>query len=78
VLRRHCEEEGRDYDAIEKTSSYHFAVGENGEKVGELIDGLRGLAGQGIQTVIGIVAGPDPVRTVEIIGERVIPAVAAA
>jgi F420-dependent oxidoreductase-like protein len=76
VLRQHCEDEGRDYNAIEKTCSYHFAVGNDGEKAGELIEGLRGLASQGIQTVIGIVAGPDPVRTVTILGEEVIPAVA--
>jgi F420-dependent oxidoreductase-like protein len=76
VLRRHCEAEGRDYDAIEKTVSHHFAVGEQGEKVGELIEGLRGLAGHGIETVIGIVHGADPARTVAIVGEQVMPAVA--
>jgi F420-dependent oxidoreductase-like protein len=76
VLRQHCEVEGRDFDAIEKTVSYHFAVGDRGEMVGELIEGLRGLAAQGIQTATGIVHGTDPVRTVSIVGERVIPAVA--
>ncbi len=76
VLRRHCDAEGRDYDAIEKTCAYHFALGEDREKVGEVIAGLRGLAAQGIETVIGIVAGPDPVATVEIVGREVIPAVA--
>ena len=71
VLRRHCEAEGRDYDAIEKTCSYHFNVGNEGEKGGELIDGLQGLADQGIETVIGIIHGADPTRTVEIVGEEV-------
>src|ERR671938_442892 len=44
VLRRHCEAEGRDYDAIEKTCAFAFDVGENGERVGELIEGLRWLS----------------------------------
>ncbi len=30
VLRRHCEAEGRDYDAIEKTCVFAFDVGEDG------------------------------------------------
>jgi F420-dependent oxidoreductase-like protein len=76
VLRRHCEAEGRDYDAIEKTGMYHFRLGDGGSTTSELVTELRDLAAQGIQTVIGIVAGPDPVRTVEIVGREVIPAVA--
>lgn len=76
VLRQRCDEEGRDYATIEKTCMFHFAVGEEGEKVGELIAALRRLASQGIETVIGIASGPDPVRVVEIVGQEVIPAVA--
>jgi F420-dependent oxidoreductase-like protein len=41
VLRHHCEMEGRDYDAIEKTCAFRFDVGERGEKVEELIGQLR-------------------------------------
>ncbi|MGH2616998.1 MAG: TIGR03560 family F420-dependent LLM class oxidoreductase, partial [Thermomicrobiales bacterium] len=76
VLRRRCEEEGRDYDAIEKTGMLHFDVGENGAKVEEQIGELRRLSGLGIQTAIGIVRGPEPIRVVEIIGNEVLPAVA--
>ncbi len=76
VLRRHCEDEGRDYAAIEKTCMLHFDVGENGTKTGEQIESLRRLADLGIQTAIGIVAGATPVRTLEIIGQEVRPAVA--
>ena len=32
VLRRHCENEGRDYDEIEKTCAFAFDVGEDGEQ----------------------------------------------
>ena len=76
VLRRHCEEEGRDYDAIEKTCTIHFDVGDNGAKSDDQIAELRRLAGLGIQTAIGIVHGPRPIGTLEIVGTVVIPAVA--
>jgi F420-dependent oxidoreductase-like protein len=76
VLRRHCEEEGTDYDAIEKTCAFRFDVGEGGEKTEELAGQLRWLAGMGIETVIGMVPNVDRVSTLEIIGEKVIPAVA--
>jgi F420-dependent oxidoreductase-like protein len=76
VLRQHCAAEGRDYDAIEKTSPFAFDVGDDGAKMGELIGQLRWLAGMGIQTVIGRVAGVDQITPLEIMGREVIPAVA--
>jgi F420-dependent oxidoreductase-like protein len=75
VLRRHCEVEGRDYDEIEKTCAFAFDVGENGEKVGELVEQLRWLAGMGVETVIGFVPRVDRITPLEIIGSEVIPAV---
>lgn len=76
TLRRFCDEEGRDYGAIEKTSPFAFDVGENGEKVGELLEKLRWLASMGIQTVLGFVPGVDRVTPLEILGREVIPAIA--
>jgi F420-dependent oxidoreductase-like protein len=76
VLRDHCKALGRNYDEIEKTAIFSFDVGENGEKVGQVIGGLRWLAGMGIQTVIGNVPRIDRIKPLEIIGEKVIPAVA--
>ena len=76
VLRRHCEEEGRDYEEIEKTCAFAFDVGERGEKVGELIGGLRWLSGMGIETVIGVVPDVDRITPLEVIGREVIPVVA--
>jgi F420-dependent oxidoreductase-like protein len=76
VLRRHCEEEDRDYEEIEKTCAFAFDVGESGEKVEELIGQLRWLSGMGIETVIGFVPGVDRITPLEIIGRDVIPAVA--
>jgi F420-dependent oxidoreductase-like protein len=76
LLRRLCEQEGRDYDAIEKTAPFGFDVGENGSKVGEVIDRLRWLASLGIQSVFGWVVGVDQVKPLEIMGREVIPVAA--
>ncbi|HEY6711119.1 MAG TPA: LLM class F420-dependent oxidoreductase [Rubrobacter sp.] len=76
VLRRHCEKEGRDYDQIEKTCAFGFDVGENGEKVGELIGQLRWLSDMGIETVIGVVPNVDRIEPLEIIGRKIVPVVA--
>lgn len=76
TLRRYCEAEGRDYNAIEKTCMFAFDVGEDGSETGELIEGLRRLAGIGVQTVIGVVPHLDQITPLEVIGREVIPAVA--
>lgn len=79
VLRRYCEAEGRDYDAIAKTCAFAFDVGEAGNdsaKIGELIGQLRWLAGMGIQTVIGRVSHVDRITPLEAMGREVIPAIA--
>jgi F420-dependent oxidoreductase-like protein len=76
LLREYCAEEGRSFDAIEKTAIFPFGVGADGSGTDELVGELRRWAASGIQTAIGIVADTDPVRQLEIIGEKVIPAVA--
>jgi alkanesulfonate monooxygenase len=76
VLKRHCDAEGRDYDAIEKTCPFLFDVGEEGTKAGELIGQLRWLANMGIQTVHGAVPGVDRITPLQVIGREVIPAIA--
>src|SRR5919199_560903 len=76
VLRRHCEDAGRGYDGIEKTCAFALDVGERGEKVGELIEGLRWLAGMGVEAVIGVVPEGDRITPIEIIGREVVPAAA--
>jgi F420-dependent oxidoreductase-like protein len=76
VLRRHCEAEGRDYDAIEKTCAFAFDVGEDGSKVGDLTGQLRWLASMGIQTVLGVVPQVYRIEPLKIIGREVIPAIA--
>ncbi len=76
LLHRLCEQEGRDYDAIEKTAPFGFDVGPDGSKVGALLDQLRWLAGMGVETVFGWVVGVEQITPLEIMGREVIPAVA--
>jgi F420-dependent oxidoreductase-like protein len=76
VLRAHCEAEGRDYDAIEKTIAYVLDVGPGGERVDRTIEELAGYAELGIQTVHAGVMPAHDVGALALVGERVIPAVA--
>lgn len=76
TLRRLCDAIDRDYDSIEKTTILPFALGPDGEGVPDLVGFLSGLASAGIETAIGIISGTDPVRLVDIVGEKVLPAVA--
>lgn len=76
VLRRLCDEEGRDYDAIEKTAPFGFDVGPDGSKTQELLGQLRWLSEMGIQTVLGWVVDVDQINPLEIMGRDVIPVVA--
>jgi F420-dependent oxidoreductase-like protein len=76
VLRAHCDAEGRDYDEIFKTCYFSFDVGEKGERAGQVVDELAGLAEMGFQAAIGVVARVWEVAPLELIGGEVIPAVA--
>ncbi len=76
LLRRLCDEAGRDYGAIEKTAPFAFDVGDDGSKVDDLLGQLRWLAGMGIETVFGWVVGIDQITPIEVMGRDVIPAAA--
>jgi len=76
LLRTLCEQEGRDYNAIEKTVPFGFDVGPDGSKVGELLGQLRWLASMGAETALGWVVGVDQITPLEIMGREVIPAAA--
>jgi F420-dependent oxidoreductase-like protein len=76
VLREHCDAEGRVYDEIRKSCYFIFDPGPGGERVGEMIDQLGGLAAMGFNTAIGAVANVHEITPLEIIGSQVIPAVA--
>jgi alkanesulfonate monooxygenase len=77
VLRRHCDDVGRDYDEIEKTVLTTFDVGPDGDRADALLAELGRLAGLGIDYVHGSVVDVASIRPLEVIGERIIPAAAA-
>ncbi len=72
VLREHCEREGTEYDAIEKTVIYRFDTSQPQK----LVDELGGFADLGIQTAIGAVHDVAAITPLEVMGSDVIPAVA--
>ena len=76
VLRRLCDDAGTDFEHIERTCAYAFDADDGGPATTQLIDQLKGLAGMGIETVIGRVEGDDPRRGLELLGRHVIPAAA--
>jgi F420-dependent oxidoreductase-like protein len=76
VLRRHCEAEGRTFDEIEKSVYFIYDVGPKGEQANEVIDQLGGLAEMGFSTAIGQVRNVWDITPLEVIGSKVIPAVA--
>ncbi|HET6187191.1 MAG TPA: LLM class F420-dependent oxidoreductase [Trebonia sp.] len=76
VLRGHCEAEGRDYDSISKTCYFAFDVGRDGSKAAEVVDQLARLAELGFESAIGIVGDVWQVTPLEVIADKVIPAVA--
>jgi F420-dependent oxidoreductase-like protein len=77
VLRDHCERLGRDYDEIEKTAQLRFDLGPRGEHVERTIEHLHELADLGIQVAHGALVNVSKPGTLELMAERVIPAVAA-
>jgi len=76
VLREHCAREGRDYDEIERTVQTRFDLGEHGERIGQTIEHLHELAALGIQVAHGAVMNAGSLQPLELMAERVIPAVA--
>jgi F420-dependent oxidoreductase-like protein len=76
VLKRHCENEGRDYAEITKTVSHWLDIGENGEKTGELLDDLGKFAELGIDGVLGYLPGTPRPDLIERFATEIIPAAA--
>ena len=74
VLRGHCAAEGRDYDAIEKTVQVRYDLGDNGERVEQTIEHLHELSELGFTVAHGTLAQVGTLRPLELMAERVIPA----
>ena len=75
VLRGHCAAEGRDYDAIEKTVQVRYDLGENGEQVEQTIEHLHELSELGFTVAHGTLARVGTLRPLDLMAERVIPAI---
>jgi F420-dependent oxidoreductase-like protein len=73
IIGEHCEAEGTEYDAIEKTIVTGFDPGPNGERADELVETLGRLAEAGAEAVLGSVRGVEDPRVMEAMGTRVIP-----
>jgi alkanesulfonate monooxygenase len=76
VLRGHCADVGRDYDDVEKTVMGPLDPGPDGANVDSLLSSMRELAGLGITHYHGSVPEVAALRPLDILGERVIPAIA--
>ena len=72
VLKRYCDESGRDYKAIEKTALGTY----RGEPVKEFLETCRKLNEVGIQHLILNMPGATDPKVVEVLGKEIIPAVA--
>ena len=76
VLRRHCDDVGRDYDEIQKTVIGPLDPGPEGALVEQLLESMQRLAALGITHYHGSVPHVAAIRPLELLGERVIPSAA--
>lgn len=76
AIRRNCDERGRDYDSIERTTlgTVHLAPGHDTAK--GIIDTCRELAGIGVQQAIFNMPNVHEIKPLEIFAKEIIPAVA--
>ncbi|HEX9315902.1 MAG TPA: LLM class F420-dependent oxidoreductase, partial [Actinomycetota bacterium] len=77
VLRRHCDAVGRDFDSIMKTVYYVMDIGDNGERVPQVLDDLAALAEAGADGALGALRGVERIDPIEIVAREIIPKIAA-
>ena len=76
VLKRHCEDVGRDYEEIERTALGTINLSADGASAGEAIEMCRNLNEAGIEHLIFNMPNVHEIRPLETFGEEIIPAVA--
>jgi len=76
VLRRHCEEVGRDYEEIERTALGTVNLAQGGMTAEGVIGLCRELNEAGIEHLIFNMPNVHEIRPLETFGEKIIPAVA--
>lgn len=76
VLKRHCDDLGRPYDEIERTSLGVADLRPAGKSAADLIRHCRALADLGFQHAIFSLVGVDEIAPIETFGKEIIPEVA--
>ena len=76
VLRRHCDELGRDYDSIEKTALAEADLRPGRQTVADVVAALRAQADEGIEHVIVNLPDAHVIERLDTFGREIIPAVA--
>jgi F420-dependent oxidoreductase-like protein len=76
VLRRHCEDVGRDYEQIERTALSRVNLAQDGMTSEGVIGLCRELNEAGIEHLIFNMPNVHEIRPLETFGEKIIPAVA--
>jgi hypothetical protein len=77
VLKRHCDEVGRRYDEIEKTTLSTARLTPGQMNASDVIEQCRALAGLGIQQAIFNMPNVHEIAPLETFGRDIIPAVTA-
>jgi len=75
VLRRHCEELGRDFDTIERTTLGTVQLAPGRQSVADVIRSLRELARVGVQHAIVNLPNVHEITPLETLAKEVIPEV---
>jgi len=74
ILKKHCDEVGRDYAEIEKTTLSTVHLAPDKMNVKDVIEQCRALAGIGIQHAIFNMPNVHEIEPLEIFGREIIPA----
>ena len=76
VLRRHCDAEGRDFDAIERTTLGTVQLAPGKQSPADVIRDLGALAKVGVQHAIVNLPNVHEIAPVETLAKEVVPAIA--
>jgi F420-dependent oxidoreductase-like protein len=76
VLRRHCEDVGRDYEEIERTALGTVDLAQGGVTEDGVVRLCHELSDAGVEHLIFNMPNVHEIRPLEAFGERIIPAVA--
>ena len=76
VLRRHCDDLGRDYDELDRSTLSTVHLAHEGQRPGEVIAFLRELADVGVTHAIVNMPNVSEITPLEIFGREIIPELA--